>query len=87
MTKHIHRYVRIKIGRNQRIEYKCSIPGCTHHVREELAIGRESLCYRCGNVFFLDKENMKLTRPRCINCKQSSNQTIIDKLAELVGKI
>lgn len=71
MEKHIHKYVRIKVGKNKRIEYKCAIPGCVHKVREEYAVGRESLCNRCGNVFYLNKENMRLAKPHCPYCTKN----------------
>jgi hypothetical protein len=84
---HIHKYIRIKIGKTKRIEYKCAIPGCVHHIREELIDGRQSLCNRCSKPFFMDKKNMKLAKPHCDECTMSNKQSKINKIAELVGKL
>lgn len=87
MEKHIHKYVRIKIGENKRIEMKCSIPGCVHHIAPELAIGRESICTSCGDVFILTQYNIrKHTNPKCIRCKNTSKFKQLKQLEEILEK-
>lgn len=84
MEKHTHQYVRIKIGKNKRIEFKCSVDGCVHHIRPELAIGRNSICYRCGNTFVLDKANMQLARPHCDVCTDSPKVNEVKTIAQIL---
>jgi hypothetical protein len=83
MEKHIHKYVRIKIGKNKRIEFKCSIPACPHHLRYELIEGRESICNRCGGPFIMTKTSMQLSKPHCDDCT-NTKKTKLNKIRELM---
>jgi hypothetical protein len=78
-----HKYVRVKIGRSGRIVFKCSIPGCVHHIREELAEGRLTICHRCNNEIVLTKLNMKLAKPHCDDCTVRKNKSV-DVIADLI---
>lgn len=69
MEKHTHKYIRIKIGKNKRVEYRCSIAGCVHHIRPELVIGRFSKCNKCNDEFTMDKYATKLAKPTCQSCR------------------
>jgi hypothetical protein len=80
MDKHTHKYIRIKIGKNKRIEYRCAIPGCVHHIRPELVTGRFSLCNKCNNEFTMDKYATKLAKPTCLSCRTATD---IKELAAL----
>jgi hypothetical protein len=82
MTKHIHKYHRIRLGKNRRIEYKCAIPGCVHHIVPELALGRESICWTCGEAFFLDKLALQLAKPHHRECGKKNNNRI--KILEMI---
>ena len=84
MEKHVHKYIRIKIGKNKRVEYRCSIAGCVHHIRPELVIGRFSKCNKCNDEFTMDKYATKLAKPTCQECRASDD---IKKLAELFSEV
>jgi len=43
------------------------LPNCAHFLREELAEGRASICWRCGIEFILNKRNMIQTKPHCMS--------------------
>lgn len=73
MQKHVHKYHRIRLGKNKRIEYKCAIPGCVHHLPPELVIGRECICWVCGEPFYLDKWALQLAKPHHRECIRKSN--------------
>ena len=81
--KHIHKYIKIKVGRNRRVEYKCALPGCTHVTRPEYIPGRQSICNRCDKPFFLDKDNMQLLNPRCLTCTKSSRSKELEAIMEV----
>ena len=85
MEKHTHCYIRIKLGKNKRIEYKCSIPGCVHHLRyPELVVGRMTQCNRCNDEFIFEKRHLELAKPHCDKCTNSRNKDR-EKLLELLG--
>lgn len=81
MDKHIHKYIRVKIGNH--IEYKCALAGCPHHLRIELVVGRFSLCNECGNKFTMTKYSIRRAKPKCENCIQHKEKESVDKLADL----
>jgi len=65
-----HKYMRIPYGK--RDAFKCSIPGCTHMLTHpELAIGRESICWRCGNIFVIKRTDASFyaKKLKCGECK------------------
>jgi hypothetical protein len=69
--KHIHKYRRIKIGKNKDyVVYKCFLD-CPHYITPELVIGRMSICWYCGNEFEMTKASLKL-KPTCGCYKQGT---------------
>lgn len=81
---HLHRYTRKKLGNNGFTIFKCSLPGCPHYVREELAEGRLCACNRCGKEMILDKRAMTLKKPHCSDCVKSTKKQTIKKLEEFL---
>lgn len=82
---HIHKYERREIGGTRVVKidgkkhlekvgnyivYKCAIPGCTHYIARELAIGRQSICWGCEQELILDAENTTLKKPRHKQCRR-----------------
>lgn len=66
--KHIHKY--IKQNLRHVIVWRCAT--CNHYMPPhltDLVLGRESVCWGCGNVFRLDEESMRDDMPKCINCR------------------
>lgn len=82
MEKHTHKYVRVKIGKNKRILFKCAIEGCVHTCRPELLVGRKSICNRCGDEFVITKELSELAKPHCFDCTKSNRVDEINKIAD-----
>jgi hypothetical protein len=84
--KHVHKYVRIKLGRNKdRIKYKCNLPGCPHYLEPELAVGRIALCNSCNEEFVMNKESIRLAKPHCDNCgKGSKKKDKINTIASIL---
>lgn len=88
MEKHIHKYVRIKVGKNKRIEYRCILPGCTHVKRGEYILFQKSICNRCGNVFIIEQNMLKLAKPHCNDCtKTRVDLTIPDDVLAKIGDL
>ena len=36
-----------------------------------MVIGKNSLCTECGTQFLIDFDNVKLVKPRCLNCRDT----------------
>jgi len=65
-----HKYMRIKYGKSD--AFKCQHPGCTHFLTHpELAIGRESECWRCGNIFIIVRNDVSFyaKKLKCGECQ------------------
>lgn len=78
-AKHIHKYVRVKLGRAKTYEvYKCALPGCSHFVIPPLVVGRLSLCWRCGLEFVIT-EKLLFKKPHCENCTNHRTKKLTDE--------
>lgn len=73
--QHTHKYHRRTV--NYRPVWACGLPNCTHFMppsMEELVIGRNSICWGCGDEFELDAfllsqlKGIDLEYPKCIRC-------------------
>jgi hypothetical protein len=56
--KHLtsHKYQRKNIGRSKEhpfYVYQCTLPTCTHYVRESLIFGRMTICWTCDKEFLI----------------------------------
>lgn len=82
---HIHKYERKDLGNH--VVFKCSLTGCGHYIRKELAENRISICWRCDEPFELTKAALGLKRPHCIPCTSGKkvNPAIRLKLEKLLG--
>jgi hypothetical protein len=71
-VKHIHRYHRGKLGKKYHI-YRCILPGCTHFISINFAVGRLSLCNQCDDSLILTDEMVfinRLAEPLCEECRE-----------------
>lgn len=68
--KHIHQYHRLSNGL-----WHCALPDCYHFMPHNVAEnvpGKPSLCWGCGEGIILDENNMKDSKPVCLECKSNS---------------
>jgi hypothetical protein len=63
---HTHKYERVRLGK--KYVYKCALPNCPHYVYKELAKGRVSICWRCGDEFVMNTYSVQLAKPHCKKC-------------------
>ena len=84
MSKHIHKYVRMKLGSKGFTVYKCL--ECSHFVPEKLIIGREARCARCDQPFIVTKELM-FRRPHCKDCikRKTSDVRILEGINKILN--
>jgi len=90
MKEHVHKYKRVIMGgkkfekdENGKLRivrqagypvYKCVVPGCTHYVPRELAEGRESTCWRCGERLTMTTRNLTQAKPTHRECTRGANK-------------
>lgn len=65
MKCQVHKYKRIRSSKNKHDVYKCI--SCPHYIIGDLVIGRDAICWYCGNVFKMSKTSL-LLKPHC-GCK------------------
>jgi len=69
---HVHKYMRVICNKDKDYTvYKCMIPGCTHWLRKELILGRESVCWNCGASMYLTSRDLTMKKPRHYNCRRT----------------
>lgn len=71
---HIHRYKRHSYKTGTLIFF-CTNGSCTHKIEVALALGKPNLCNVCGKEFNLDEYALRLSKPRCINCRKHKDGT------------
>lgn len=70
MREHIHKYMRVIQDKSGYTAYKCVIPGCTHWLRKELLIARESICWICNTAMILNTQDLTMKKPRHYGCRK-----------------
>lgn len=86
-----HKYMRVSLG-NKDI-FKCQLPGCTHFLTHpELAIGRESLCWQCGESFIIARneksfyaKKLKCGECRPVELEKKFDEVPLDEMLEQLG--
>ena len=68
-SNHTHKLKRLKYKSGNTIFF-CCLPDCTFKTNIALALGKRSLCWRCGQEFILSEYSLRLAKPHCENCHQ-----------------
>ena len=89
MNKHVHKYYRVKLGKNKDyVVYRCESPGCTHYMPADLIVGCKSICHRCDKEFVIT-QNLMFKKPHCEDCirhKSPVTRLILQELDTLLEK-
>lgn len=72
--KHIHKLKRVKY-KSGSITLFCALPDCAFKVNPALALGKRSICWRCGESFILNEYSLRLAKPHCEGCHKSKKET------------
>ena len=77
MTKnaHIHKLKRLKYKSGNTIFF-CSLPDCTFKTNIALALGKRSLCWRCGESFIMSEYALRLAKPHCDQCHRPKGSEV-----------
>lgn len=81
---HLHRYKRKKLGKNNYVVFKCTLAGCSHYIRKELAEGQVCECNRCFEPMVLDKASMQLAKPHCAKCVVRKDKDVHDTIKKFL---
>ncbi len=87
IEKHVHRLRRLKYKTGNAIFF-CTLPDCSYKINTNLALGKRSICNRCGQEFLMDEYNLRLAKPHCLACHVSKdgNQGRFDITADDIKK-
>lgn len=69
-----HKYERIKLGNKGFEVFKCMLRDCAHWIRKELVVGRETICWRCGDALVMTKFTATMKKPHCKKCTRPYNK-------------
>lgn len=75
--KHVHKLKRIKY-KSGNVSLFCVMPDCSFKINPALALGKRSLCWRCGNEFLLTEYSLRLAKPHCESCHRPKGFVISD---------
>lgn len=84
VINHIHTYVKYK---GKPGYFKCDAQDCTHWVDKELIVGKLSLCTQCHSQFQLTRDDLRRSRPRCINCSDTQKAKDARKAFDLTREL
>lgn len=68
-AKHVHKFRRHKY-KTGNIIFFCAEPDCNFKLAPALAIGKRSICWRCGEPFIMNEYSIRLAKPHCDACHQ-----------------
>lgn len=87
---HVHKYKRTEIGGRRIVRemgrrfikktdgypvFKCMIPDCPHYLPMALALGRKSICWRCGRELVIDEAMLNMAKPSHKDCAKAAKET------------
>lgn len=49
---------------------------CGFKVDQGLALGKKTICWRCGKETVMNEYSIRLARPTCPDCKKSKNEIV-----------
>jgi hypothetical protein len=81
-----HKYFSAVFKKSGTKIFRCGISGCGHFVYEPLIIGRESVCWRCSEIFEIVRKTLRNKKFHCVDCTKSPGNTVsVADLKKLMG--
>jgi len=78
-TAHIHKFKRLRYKSGNEIFF-CTLPDCNKRINIPLALGKRSICWRCGKDFIMNEYSLRLAKPHCDACHKSKKDVDISFL-------
>lgn len=70
--EHVHKFKRHTYETGSKIFF-CTLPKCNKKTKVALALGKECICWRCGEPFILSEYSIRLVKPHCDDCHKSKD--------------
>jgi len=83
-AEHIHKYQRIKWGKNGTVVWRCMLTNCNHYLHPEMVRNRVSLCWKCLKPYVLTPEKMLRERPKCDGCRSKGSDEFMTQVDNLL---
>jgi ribosomal protein S27AE len=85
MTKsqHVHKLKRLVYKSGNTIFF-CALPDCSFKINPALALGKRSICWRCGESFIMSEYSLRLARPHCENCHKPKKEVDTSSLKDIL---
>lgn len=64
--KHTHKLKKVKYKSGNSLFF-CTLD-CTYKISATLALGKKTICWRCGETFSMNDYSIRLIKPHCENC-------------------
>lgn len=72
-VQHIHKYKRLTYKSGNQVFF-CALPDCNQKINPALALGKRSICWRCGESFIMSEYSLRLAKPHCESCHKSKKE-------------
>ena len=72
-TQHTHKFKRLKYKSGNTIFF-CALPDCSQKINISLALGKRSICWRCGEPFVMTEYSLRLAKPHCEACHKPKKE-------------
>ena len=66
-SSHTHKFKRLRFKSGNEVFF-CVDADCNKKLNISLALGKRSICWRCGQPFILSEYSLRLAKPHCDNC-------------------
>lgn len=88
--RHTHKYYKTSLGHVN--VWACGLGDCNHYMPPHLSnmvVGKDTLCWKCGEITSLDSRTMKMDKPLCVDCdpKAISANDDLETIANILGRI
>jgi hypothetical protein len=77
----------VKLPKDPYIVYQCTLPGCTHHERPELLLGKPTRCNVCDEPFLLNRYALTKANPKCPDCIEHKDKDAINAIEEVLKEM
>lgn len=71
-TKHIHKFKRHTYTNGEQVFF--CVLDCKFKINVGLAIGKVTICNRCGKEFALNENSIRLAKPHCTACTKGAKK-------------
>lgn len=79
IEKHVHKLKR-HMHKSGNATLFCTLPDCQFKINPAFALGKRSICWRCGNDFIMTEYSLRLAKPHCESChKPKIKNEVISK--------